>query len=252
MPPSPYPGRVLVTETVLVLGVSLGASGISALLSLVRKYLSETPLSSQTTRMNSSYADLAWLDLTAQLLQIVLLVVPAFLALHLLSRDDAGARGRLGLDLTRPRFDLPVGVLLAASIGIPGLGLYLVGRELGANTTIAAADLQAVWWAVPVLVLRAVGNAVLENVVMIGYLYTRWTQAGWHVGTVIVVSALIRGSYHAYQGPAMAIGNVVMGLVFGYAYTRTRRVAPLIVAHSLLDIVAFVGYAVLAEHVDWL
>ena len=28
--------------------------------------------------------------------------------------------------------------------------------------------------------------------------------------------------------------------------------APLIVAHTLLDITAFVGYALVAPHVDWL
>ena len=33
---------------------------------------------------------------------------------------------------------------------------------------------------------------------------------------------------------------------------RTRRVMPLIVAHSLLDVVAFVGYTALSGRVSWL
>ena len=48
------------------------------------------------------------------------------------------------------------------------------------------------------------------------------------------------------------IGNLVMGLFLGWIYTRTRRVAPLVVAHAVIDIVAFVGYALAKDHVGWL
>jgi hypothetical protein len=66
----------------------------------------------------------------------------------------------------------------------------------------------------------------------------------------IVASSLLRGSYHLYQGIGPFIGNVVMGVVFSWFYTSPRfqpggrrRVIPLVVAHTLLDVVAFVGYA---------
>ena len=142
--------------------------------------------------------------------------------------------------------------MLAAVIGIPGLGLYLLARELGFNTTVAPANLPSVWWAVPVLVLAAVQNSVVEEVIAVGYLFTRWTQAGWSVWTVILTSAVLRGSYHLYQGFGGFVGNVAMGVILGWFYTRTRRVMPLVVAHTLLDVVAFVGYAALAGRVGWL
>ncbi|MFI5428636.1 CPBP family intramembrane glutamic endopeptidase [Aeromicrobium sp. UC242_57] len=47
---------------------------------------------------------------------------------------------------------------------------------------------------------------------------------------------------HLYQGVGPGIGNFVMGLVFGYWFHRTKRVMPLVIAHTLLDVVAFVGY----------
>jgi membrane protease YdiL (CAAX protease family) len=72
------------------------------------------------------------------------------------------------------------------------------------------------------------------------------------VPAVVVTSALIRGSYHLYQGFGGFVGNAVMGLLFGWVYTRTRRVGPLVVAHTLLDVVAFVGYALLKDHLGWL
>ena len=143
-------------------------------------------------------------------------------------------------------------MLLAAAVGLPGLGLYAAARALGLNTTIAAANLSDHWWTIPVLVLAAAQNAVLEEVVMVGYLYTRWLRAGWSLPVVMVTSALIRGSYHLYQGFGGFVGNVAMGLLFGWVYTRTRRVGPLVVAHTLLDVVAFVGYALLKDHLAWL
>lgn len=243
----------LVRETWLVLGISLGASALWSLLSLIDKLTKQVALSAQTTTMNSSVTpDRPWLDLAYQLLPIGLGVVPALLALHLLRRDDPAASGFIGFDARRPAADLAMGAGLAALIGIPGLGLYLAARALGANTTIAAANLADHWWTIPVLVLAAAQNAILEEVVMVGYLLTRWRQAGWSPALGIVASAVIRGAYHLYQGFGGFVGNLVMGLVFGAVYTRTRRVLPLVIAHTILDIVSFVGYALLKSHLAWL
>ena len=66
----------------------------------------------------------------------------------------------------------------------------------------------------------------------------------WPAGAL--TSALLRGSYHLYQGVGAFLGNAVMGLVFVWAYRRWGRVTPLIVAHFLLDAFSFVGYALLA------
>lgn len=255
--PAPYPRpvkpRTLVTETVLVLGVSLGASAVWSLLAIIRKLTAPVALDRQTTAMNSSVTpDQPWLDLTYQLTGIALALVPVALAIHLLRRDDPDPLGSMGADLTQPARDLVRGLFLTAVIGIPGLGLYVAAREAGLNTTVAAANLTEVWWAVPVLILAAAQNAILEEVLMVGYLFARWTRAGWGQWQVILTSALIRGSYHLYQGFGGFVGNVAMGIIVGWYYTRTRRVAPLIVAHTLLDVISFVGYTVLRGQLSWL
>ena len=85
--------RSLVSEAVLVLGVSLGASGVWALLSLVNKLTQPVALNRQTTAMNSSVTpDRPWLDLAYQLVGIILALVPVALALHLLARDRPDAQ----------------------------------------------------------------------------------------------------------------------------------------------------------------
>ena len=55
-------------------------------------------------------------------------------------------------------------------------------------------------------------------------------------------AALFRGSYHLYQGFGAFVGNVMMGLMFGWLYSRTRRVLPFVIAHALLDAAIFIGY----------
>lgn len=70
--------------------------------------------------------------------------------------------------------------------------------------------------------------------------------------TIVVVSALVRGSYHLYQGLGGFVGNIAMGLLLGAVYLRVRRVMPLVIAHWVIDVVAFVGYALLVTRVGWL
>lgn len=243
----PAPPRRLGAEVWLVLGLSLGQSGVYAVLSLVVK-LTEGGLRSSTATLNASRADQGWLDLTLQLLSIFFALVPVALALYLLSLDaDGPVRRRLGLDRSRPGRDLAFGAGLAAVIGLPGLGLYFAGRALGITADIVPAPDVTHWWTVPVLVLSALQNAVLEEVVVVGFLMTRLRQLRWGPAAILVTSALVRGSYHLYQGFGQALGNVVMGLVFGAWFLRTRRVMPLVVAHTILDVVSFVGYYALAD-----
>ena len=240
-------------EVVLVLSLSLGRSAVYSVLNIIDRLTRPVPLGQQTSTLNQSITpDRPWLDLTYQLINIAFALVPVLLAVHLLSRTHHRPTRLLGLDLHRPSVDLGLGLLIAAGIRIPGLGLYLGARAVGVNTQVQPSALSDNWWTIPVLVLAAAQNAVLEQVVMIGYLFTRLSQLAWRLPMILLVSAVIRGSYHLYQGFGGFVGNMVMGVIFGLIYTRTKRLAPLIVAHTLLDVTAFVGYALVAPHVTWL
>lgn len=238
-------------DILLVLGVSLGESAVYSILSIINKLTYEVPLGEQTTTINPSYTpDRPWLDLAYQLYRIVFPLVPALLALYLLHL--AGQRRQIGFDLRRPGFDLGWGALIFAAIGIPGLAFYYLAWTLGINTQVSPANLAANWWTVPVLIGLAAMNGILEEVVMLGFFFSRAAALNWKPWVIIVSSALIRGSYHLYQGFGGFIGNLVMGLAFGLLYLKFKRVGPLVVAHILLDVAAFVGYSVLAPLVDWL
>jgi membrane protease YdiL (CAAX protease family) len=245
----PRPGL----EVLIVLGLSLGQSAVYSVLRIIERMTRNIPLAQQTSTLNPSVTpDRPWLDLTYQLVGIGFGLMPVFLALYLLSLTNPPAGRAIGLDRRRPGFDLGVGTLVALGIGVPGLALYLGARQLGLNTQVQASGLTDNWWTIPVLILSALQNAVLEEVVVIGYLFTRLSQLGWRWAMVIAASALVRGAYHLYQGFGGFAGNLIMGVIFGLVYLRWKRVGPLVVAHTLLDIGAFVGYALLAPRVDWL
>lgn len=251
---APPPGRRalsrrLSAEIWIVLGLSLGRSGVYAVVSIVASLTAGPPLASQSTALNQSQSPRPLLDLTYQLLSIAFALVPVALALYLLSAGGRSAVRRLGLDGRRPWQDLAVGAGLAGVIGIPGLGLYAAGRALGITVQVQASALNAAWWTVPVLVLSAVQNALLEEVVAVGYLSERLRELRWRGPLVVATSALLRGSYHLYQGWGPFIGNAVMGVVFAEYYRRKRRVMPLVVAHAIMDMVVFIGYALIPAHV---
>lgn len=240
-------------EVLLVLGVSVGASAIWATLRIIERLTREEALAQQTAALNVSRTpDRPWLDLVWQLTGISLALVPVLLALYLLNRHPGQGARLIGLDLRRPRFDLTSGAVLTAVIGIPGLGLYLLAYQAGVSVQIAPANLAPVWWAVPVLILAAAQNALLEEVVALGYLVTRLRELGWHVAAVVGAHALLRGSYHLYQGLGGFVGNALMGVIFALFYLRFKRVMPLVVAHTLLDVGAFVGYAMFRDELGWL
>jgi membrane protease YdiL (CAAX protease family) len=191
------------------------------------------------------------LDLALQLVWIVSLLLPVAVVLVVAgySREPLSS---FGLRTDRWRADLGVGVGAAAAVGGVGLAGYLLAHQLGYSLTVVPTSLPDTWWRIPVLVLAAAANAVLEEVVVVGYLLRRLDQLGWSPRRAAVLSAVLRASYHLYQGAAGFFGNLAMGLVFARYYQRTGRIGALIVAHTLIDVVAFCGYALLAGHVSWL
>jgi membrane protease YdiL (CAAX protease family) len=234
-----------------VFGITLALSGLRSALSLLQSLLRPEPLSRQHVALNAPAAVNQYIDLALQLAFAAQLVGWGSLGAYLLVRNGLALRD-VGLDRRRPGRDAALAVGLAALIGIPGLALYLVAHALGLALTVQPSTLTDTWWRLPVLIVSAAGNAWAEEVLLTGYLLTQLRRLGWSENRSVLLSAVVRGCYHLYQGPGGGVGNLVMGLVFGRVWQRTGRLWPLVAAHTLLDVVAFVGYALLAGHVSWL
>ncbi|UJW34362.1 CPBP family intramembrane metalloprotease [Saccharothrix sp. AJ9571] len=243
--------RLLKFELLIVFGITLGLSGVRSLLSLLDSLLRPEPLNEQQVALNVPQAAAGLIDLLKQLLSATQLVGWGALGVYLLYRGGMKL-AEVGFDRTRPRRDLLWGAGLTALIGIPGLVLYFVGWQLGFNLAVQPSTLTESWWRPITLTLSAFGNAFAEEVLVVGYLLTRLRQLGWKENSSLFAAAVLRGSYHLYQGLGGFVGNLVMGLVFGRIWQKTNRLWPLVVAHTLLDVVAFVGYALLRGKVSFL
>ncbi len=230
--------RRLIIEVLLVLGLSLGQSAVYSVVSLLDK-LSRAPISQGTSTLNTVLNNREFFDFTYQILDIFFALVPVMLVFYLLAEPGKSVFRAIGLDWRQPVKDGLGAVALLVVIGVPSLGLYAAGRAMGITTEIIPSALNQYWWTIPVLVLSAIRAGVLEEVILNGYLLGRLEKIGLAPVAAIVLAALLRGSYHLYQGFGPFIGNFVMGLLFGWVYKKYGRVAPLVVAHALVDIAAF-------------
>jgi len=229
-------------EIGIVLALSVGRSAVSSVLSLIRALTRETALGDQTTSLNpGANAEQFW-DVLNQLLAQFFALAPIALAIYLLWEPTRSAFRKIGLDFRRLGADAGAGILLVLVIGVPGLALYAAGRAMGITVQVDAAPLDASWWTIPLLLLAALRAGLTEEVIFIGYLFDRLRRLGWGTWSIILSTAALRGAYHAYQGFGAIVGNVAMGIVFGWVYQRWGRVMPLVIAHVMIDVVAFVGY----------
>ncbi len=248
--PPPPTRRSIRIELWVVFTITLGASGVRAVISLVDRLSRPVPLAGQQVSVVAPQSSVSWTDLALQLTSIAVGIGWGSLGVYLLWRAGYRLGRDVGLDW---RFgDLGRAALLAASIGIPGIAFYVLAYRLGLNVQVQAATLDDHWWTLPVLVLAALENGFLEEVLVVGYLLTRLRTLRVEPWMALLISAVLRGSYHLYQGPGQALGNVLMGLVFGYVWLRWRRLWPLVIAHTLMDVTAFVGYTYLSGAIDGL
>jgi membrane protease YdiL (CAAX protease family) len=241
--------RKLRIEIAVVLAVTFGLSAYTALLNLTEAVL--LGLSGQVVALNPRRSPFDLIDLGLNLAWVFQLLAWGALGLYLLWRSGLGPV-QIGLGRIKWRADVLGGLGLALLIGLPGLAFYLFARVLGMNASVEPAELYDSWWRIPVLLLVAFANGWAEEVIVVGFLLTRLRQLRFSPAAAVIVTSALRGLYHLYQGFGAGLGNLVMGLVFGYVYVRTGRLWPLIVAHALIDAVAFVGYALAAGHLNWL
>lgn len=226
----------LVTEIWLVLIVTFGTSGLRAALRLVDSLL-KAPLNEQSTTLVDAASTIPWLDLALQATSALTLIGWGGLAWYLLGERWRWPSWR----------DLGRGAGFAALIGIPGLAFYVAAVHLGLSKVVVPATQAA---QIPTSLLWAFANGFGEEVVVVMYLLTRLGQLGWKPWQAIAASSVLRGSYHLYQGVSAGVGNIVMGVVFAWYYHRTGRVWPLVLAHFLIDAVAFIAYPLL--DLSWL
>jgi membrane protease YdiL (CAAX protease family) len=221
---------------IVVLSLSALASAAYAILSIL-----EHPISGVVVPSVDQSVSLA-----RQLVGFVFGLAPIGLVAHLVRRSREGLAG-IGLDGEQPRRDLLSGLALFAIVSLVGIGVYLGAVALDVNRFVVPVPPTGHWWTVPVLLLDAAKAALVEEVIVLAYVMTRLRQLTLTPWASIGASALLRATYHLYQGWGGFAGNLAMGLFFAWVFTKTRRTWPFVVAHFLVDVGAGVGYLLFRE-----
>jgi membrane protease YdiL (CAAX protease family) len=229
--------RLLAEEVLIVLSLTFLPSAVFSLIDVLTEPVKGA------YRASANQAPL----FISQLAAFLFALVPVWLVLYLLKRSDEGP-WTIGLDGDRPGRDVALGLVLFAVIGIGGLAVYLVSVALGVNRFVVPVPPLGHWWTIPAVFMNAIEAAVTEEIVVVAYLVTRLRQLSWSPRSSVIASAALRGSYHLYQGWGGFLGNVAMGLIFGWVFVRTKRAWPLVIAHLLVDVAAAIGFILFREH----
>jgi membrane protease YdiL (CAAX protease family) len=75
--------------------------------------------------------------------------------------------------------------------------------------------------------------------------YFIWSLQRFGMWPTVLASALFRAFLHAHLGLFGATGILIMGVLFGMTYWKWRQLWPLIVGHSLMDLI---GLLYLVHH----
>jgi hypothetical protein len=229
------PVRRFGTEITVVLALSLGASAIYSILSLVESLTAPKGLAGAVQELNSSASPREWLDFSYQLVGLVLGFAPVALVLYLLwtvSTDgDAGQVSpkncwfRLQIIARASGFKPSIQVArLFKRIRFSRGNRYAWARVVFWRAGIGASRSGGAERSAQLLVGSACSAAVCgssrfskKEFIMIGYLFNRFDSMRWAAAKQIWFSAVIRGAYRLYQDSRRFRRQLGYGLSFWLA-----------------------------------
>ena len=83
-------------------------------------------------------------------------------------------------------------------------------------------------------------NPFFEELIVRAYTMSEVMNLGGSRTLAVLVSVSLQMSYHFYQGIVRSIGVAAIFVVFSLYFAKTRRIAPVILAHFCLDALALV------------
>jgi uncharacterized protein len=84
----------------------------------------------------------------------------------------------------------------------------------------------------------AVTAGVCEEFLYRGFVMAALSRVGLFPWAVVLISSLLFGFAHTYQGRSGVVGTSLMGLVFGVAREALQSLGPVMLWHSVVDLAA--------------
>jgi len=168
----------------------------------------------------------------------VLSWAPVMVLAYLLGRSREGARG-IGLGRFQAE-DAGAGAVLWVASWVLVFVLSILLSGLGSRNVDFLPRALPLWFRVADAVVIAVTAGVTEEVVVRGYAQTRLEQLRAPAAVVILLPTALWGLLHLYQGVGPALTIFCLGLAYAVWFQTTRRLWPLIIAHTLFDLTQLV------------
>ncbi|ABF40944.1 Abortive infection protein [Candidatus Koribacter versatilis Ellin345] len=112
-------------------------------------------------------------------------------------------------------------------------GIGFAHRDMSGLFTIASPG---------ILVIYLLVNAWYEELIARAYFMTELTALTGSAWLAVVLSTIVQASYHLYQGWYNAFSVGLIFFAYSLYYAKTRNIFPVIVAHTLQDLVAGLIY----------
>lgn len=87
----------------------------------------------------------------------------------------------------------------------------------------------------------AVTAGCCEEFLYRGFAMAAFSRAGFPIWASVVVSSVLFGAAHLYQGRGGLIGTGILGIIFGVCRALTGSLIPVVAWHAAIDIVAGVA-----------
>ncbi|MCC6574118.1 MAG: CPBP family intramembrane metalloprotease [Planctomycetes bacterium] len=162
--------------------------------------------------------------------------VPVWMMLlYVIYRSGEGFKA---FGISRPRLivDIPVGIVLCVVIYAAEIGMlqrygwlqssYVPPMPLGLAENL-------------LLFVMYLSNSLSEELGMRAYLMRRFGQLTKSPLAAYFIAAVLFASYHLYQGWVGGLGALIFGLGYGAVYILTRRIWPLLIAHTAHNVLLY-------------
>lgn len=125
-----------------------------------------------------------------------------------------------------------VGLLVASYLAY--IILFIIVTAIIGRENLKVADFSFSVSVFPVLLISLI-NPLFEEAFVLGYLFDKLQTKS--LLTVVMISTLIRTSYHLYQGWIGLLSILPMGILFALTYSRTRNLWSVYLAHLAMDLI---------------
>ena len=97
------------------------------------------------------------------------------------------------------------------------------------------------------ILLASAANGFAEELAMRSYLLVRLSELTGSKAVAVISTSILFAAYHCYQGRLGVISALIIGLILGTYFSKTKRFWPIAITHFIMDALPLTLIAASAE-----